>query len=461
MASLVDRGVARTLFSMAFPMLAGTLALNVYSLTDTWFVSRLGTVPLAAMGFTFPVIMLLSFAAGGLGTGVTTLVSHALGRRDRAAAATLVTHGIALTVAVSVTLSLLGYFTVTAVFTRLGADAATLILIRQYMGIWYFGGLTMALPMLGNGILISAGDSRAASGFMILGTAVNAVLNPILIFGCFGRPGMGIAGSALATVLAQGVSTVWLIHLLARKHRLLVFHRWRLGAYLASSRRIIGFAIPSILSMILMPISAAVVTRLVSGFGREAIAACGAAERIEMFAFVIPMALGISLTPFVSQNFGADRVDRIREAFAVSVRFALGYGGLVAIVFCLGAPWLARVFSHDPKVVVVLVAYIRIICFGYGMMEVHRYCGFFLTGLHHPASATVLNAIRVLVLLLPLSCLGAHYLGFRGVFWGRLTTDLVVGCVGLAWVSRVSRGMVQPVRPRPAVAAVCGSCGRP
>ena len=82
-----------------------------------------------------------------------------------------------------------------------------------------------------------------------------------------------------------------------------------------------------------MPISATVITRLLSGFGYEAVAATGAAARIEMFAFVIPMALGISLMPFVSQNFGAGRVDRVRQAHKVSVRFALWYGGVVAVVF--------------------------------------------------------------------------------------------------------------------------------
>jgi Na+-driven multidrug efflux pump len=250
---------------------------------------------------------------------------------------------------------------------------------------------------------------------------------------------MGIAGSALATVLAQGVSTVWLFYLLGRKHHLLAFRRWGLWDYLASFRRIIGFAFPSVLSMMLMPISAAVITRILSGYGTAAIAATGAAQRIEMFAFVIPMALGMSLTPFVSQNFGADRLDRVREARRMATLFALCYGGVVAVIFFVMAPGLASFFTNDPKVAATLISYIRIISLGYGMMEVHRYCGFFLTGMHRPASATVLNAIRVLVLLIPLSYLGAHTWGVTGVFGGRLATDVIVGCVGMMWVAGALR----------------------
>ena len=436
MAVLVQDNVKRTLLRMAFPMLAGTFAMNAYSLTDAWFVSRLGTLPLAAMGFIFPVVMLLTLVAGGVGTGVTALVSHAIGRHDHDDAVKLVTQGMTLTIGVTAVISIAGYLCIEPVFAWLGADASTLPLIADYMCIWYLGALTMSLPMLGNGILISAGDSKGASGFMVAGTVLNALLNPLLIFGYFGLPAMGIRGSALATVIAQAASTVWLFHLLRSKHRLLAFGDWGLRDYLATFRRILGFGIPGILSMVLMPISASVITWILSGFGNEAVAACGAAGRIEMFAFVIPMALGMSLTPFVSQNYGANRLDRIREAKTIAARFALMYGGFVAVAFFLSAPWLALAFSDDPKVTVVLVAHVRIISFGYGMMEVHRYCGFILTGLHKPASSMALNAIRVLVFLIPLSFLGAHVGGVRGIFWGRLTTDLIAGSIGFIWVSR-------------------------
>jgi len=436
MAVLVNRSVTRTLFSMAFPMLAGTFAMNAYNLTDTWFVSRLGTLPLAAMGYTFPVVMLLTCVAGGIGTGVTTLVSHAIGRHDQEDAVRFVTHGLMLTLSVTAVLSVTGYLSIGPVFRAIGADATILPLVGQYMGIWYLGAVFMTLPMLGNGILISVGDSRAASGFMILGTVLNMALDPIMIFGLFGCPALGIRGAALATLISQAVSTLWLIYLLRRKHRLLAWRAWNGSDYLASLRRIVGFAFPSILSMILMPISATVITEILSGFGHEAVAACGAAGRIEMFAFMVPMALGISLTPFVSQNFGARRMERLREARKVSTWFALGYGALMAGVFFLCAKGLAALFTSDPQVANTLVSYIRIISFGYGMMEVHRYSGFFLTGLHRPASATLLNAVRVLLLLIPLSYLGAHFWGIVGVFSGRLATDVIVGCVGLVWVSR-------------------------
>lgn len=433
MSVLTRKGVSRTLFSMAFPMLAGTFAMNAYNFTDTWFVSKLGTRPLAAMGFIFPVVMLLSCVARGIGSGLTTLVSHAIGRQDHNDAARLVTHGILLNFAVTAFISVAGMALMRPLFGALGADEQMIPLVSAYMAIWYIGALTMTLPMVGNGILISAGDSKAASWTMIIGTIINIILNPIMIFGYFGFPKMGICGSALATVVAQTISMVWMVDLLWRKHRLI---RWNMHGLTDSVRRIVTFSVPSVMSMILMPISATVITKLLSAHGHEAVAASGAAQRIESFAFMVPMALGISLTPFVSQNFGAGCMDRVRKAQKVTTAFALSYGGFITTVFFLSANWLASIFTKDPKVAGILVLYIHIISFGYGMMEVHRYCGFFLTGLHKPGSATVLNSIRILVLLIPCSYLGAHFWGITGIFGGRLVTDLVVGCIGIAWVSK-------------------------
>jgi putative MATE family efflux protein len=420
-------------------MLAGTFAMNAYGLADAWFVAQLGTGPLAAMAFAVPVVMLLTCIAGGLGTGVTSLTSHALGRGDREAAARFVSHGMVLVVASAIVLALVGYVCMDWLFTRLGASPQILPLIRAYMSIWFCGAPFMALPWLGNGLLIASGDSAAASGRMVLGAVLNIILNPVLIYGHFGLPAMGIGGSALATVISQAIATVWLLWLLYHRHKLLKWPRENWRNLLGSLRRILAFGIPGMMSMILMPVSASVLTWILSHFGQEAVAASGAAGRIEMVAFIVPMALGISLMPFVSQNHGANRPDRVREAFRLSTGFALVYGAGIAVIFILVAPWMAATFSDDPKVVAILVSYIRITAVGYGMTEVHRYCTFFLTGLHRPMESLLLDVFRVILLLSPLAYLGAHLIGVNGVFWGRLLTDTVAGSAGMLWVTRARR----------------------
>ena len=439
MDKLTESNVKSTLFHMAVPMLVGTIAMNTYNFADTYFVAKLGTIPLAAMGFTFPVVMLLTFIAGGIGTGVTTLTSHALGRADKESASRMVTHGAIMVLLLSALLSIVGFLTIEPIFARLGANEETLPLIKGYMNTWYMGSVFMAFPMMGNGILIALGDSKAASRFMAFGAILNCILDPIMIFGLLGFPALGIWGAALATVISQAVSSIWLFWLLSKKYDLLHIKIPKADAFFRSCRRILGFAIPGSLSMMLMPISAGVITALISKHGNEAVAAASAASRIEMFAFVIPMALGMSLVPFVSQNFGAGRFDRIHQARQYSMKFAFWYGIAIALIFFFTAPFLARIFTEDAKVEEIFILYIRTVSFGYGMMEIHRYCGFFLTGTHKPVYATLLNAYRVLILLIPISYLGSIYFGIHGIFLGRLITDVTAGITGYILVSKMLR----------------------
>lgn len=435
MAKLTELSVKSTLFRMAFPMLAGTIAMNAYNLVDTWYVAKLGTIPLAAMGFTFPAVMMLTFIAGGIGTGVTTLTSHAIGCRDKRTASRIVTHGILLIILISGILSISGYLSITPIFKRLGADDQTLPLVRSYMSMWYIGAIFMAFPMMGNGILISLGDSKAASRFMVFGALLNCILDPIMIFGWLGFPALGIFGAALATVIAQCSSSILFFYFLSVKYHILTFKHPEINLFLKTSKSIMNFAIPGSISMMLMPISSAVITALTSRYGNEAVAAAAAASRTEMFAFVIPMALGISLIPFVSQNFGAGHFNRIQEAKNYSTRFAFIYGAFISLIFFAAAPILAKIFTKDAKVTEIFILYVRIISFGYGMMEIHRYCGFFLTGLHKPVFSTIINVIRVFVFLIPFSFIGSHYDGVRGIFIGRLITDVMAGIIGLIWIT--------------------------
>ena len=121
-------------------------------------------------------------------------------------------------------------------FRRLGAEGQALELVGQYMRIWYFGAVFRSVQWMGSGVLISTGDSKAASRLMILGTVLNVILDPIMIFGWAGWPAMGIRGAALATVISQGVATGWLLQLLGRKHGLLVWETWGLRDYAGSVR---------------------------------------------------------------------------------------------------------------------------------------------------------------------------------------------------------------------------------
>ncbi|MFH0754310.1 MAG: MATE family efflux transporter [Candidatus Omnitrophota bacterium] len=439
MALLVKDSVFPTVVRMAVPMLAGTFAMNAYNLTDTWFVSRLGTNALAAMSFSFPVIMLMAFVLRGFGTGAMTVVAHALGRGKQQTAARITTHAAFLSLGLALCFMVIGLMTIKPLFTRLGAAGEVLDLTQQYMGIWYGGLSIRVLQMMFSDIIICTGNTRAVSLLMVGGTVVNFSLNPMMIFGLWGFPKMGIQGSALATVISEAVVLAAAFYLIHKKYRLISFVSHSRLRIISSWRRILHIGIPTTLSSVLTPISAAVVIKIASGFGHAAVAAIGVASRIEMFAFMFPMTVGMSLVPFVAQNYGARRFDRIKAVRKGTMLFALIFGCIISMVFLLMARPLGGLFSSDPEVVDVLVQYIYITCFGYGFLEMHRYAGFCMTGIHQPIASVFLNAIRVVVLMIPLAYFGAKFFGIYGIFWGRLITDICSAVIGIIWTGRVLR----------------------
>lgn len=433
MSRLVTESVPKTIVRMAVPMLAGTFAINMYNLTNAWFVSKLGTEALAAISFTFPVVMFLMFLTRGIGSGAMTLVAHAIGGKDRKKAAILTTHALILSVIFGVGLSALGLLTVTPVFDQLGASGEVLDLTVRYISIWYIGAVIMVLQMVASDIIISTGNTKAVSFLMVGSTVMNVFLDMGLIFGMFGLPKMGIVGAALATILSQAAALAGALYILSSRAGLITLSALALGPLFQSWVKILSFALPGALGMILTPISFAVITRLVAGYGDAAVAAIGVAVRIEMFAFMIPMTVGMSLIPFVAQNYGAGRMDRIRRARKGTMTFAVLYGIFIGLLFIIFAESIAGVFSTERAVIEVLRSYIYITCLGYGMMEVHRYAGFIMTGVHEPLRASLLNITRVVFLLIPLSIIGRILFQLAGIFWGRLATDLLAGLVGVVW----------------------------
>lgn len=447
MPRLVRDKVFLTVLRMAVPMLAGTFAMNMYNLVDTWFVSRLGTQALAAMSFTFPVVMLVSFVMRGLGTGAMTVVAHAMGRQKHQAAARITTHAIFLASGIALVLTVTGLLTVEPLFLRLGASGEVLDLTRRYMTVWYWGLIFRVLNIMLADIIIGTGNSKAVSFLMVGGTLLNCVLDPLMIFGWWIFPRMGIQGAALATVIAESFVMVAAYYFIHKKYHLISFRTYSRRRMMASWHRILQIGMPAMVSSVLTPVSAAIVIRIVADFGRSAVAAVGVATRIEMFAFMIPMTVGMSLVPFVAQNYGAKRFDRIQTVRRGAFVFALAFGFVSAGIFLMVAKPLGWLFSSDPAVVDVLVRYIYITCFGYGFLEVHRYATFCMTGIHRPVMAGILNAIRVLVLMLPMAFWGAKWFGLSGVFWGRLLTDLLAAGIGIIWSGKILKKMILEARP--------------
>lgn len=422
--------IGGTMLKTGFAMLAGTLAMSGYNIVDTYFVGNLGKIPMAAMGFTMPIIMLVGCFFRGLTVGVMATSAQSLGGGRHSKANTLIFSGLALITVISLLVGICGLFTSEYLIRLMNASEGALPQASAYMDIWFLGCVTAFVGLTGNDLLISSGYSRTASSLMVAGLFLNTVLDPLFIFGWGVVPAMGIKGAAVATVIAQACSAVAALTVLHHKG-LFVLRIPALRKMTKAWLLIIKYAIPSALGMLMMPLGSFVITWITAKFGDAAVAATAAAARLEMLAFVFPMALGISLMPMVGQNFGARLYGRIRECRRFSFIFAFIFLLVMAVIYFFSADFLVKQFSPDQQVREIMAKCMRIIPWGFWAIEIHRYSGFFFTGCGHPRIAAYLNGFRMLGLLLPFSFIALYFNSLEGLFWARLAADVFAGLSGI------------------------------
>ena len=324
--------MAGTLLNLSVPMLGGIFSVVTFNLADTYFVAKLGVQELAAMSFTFPVVMVLFGVAFGLGTGTTAVVAQAIGRGEGDAVRRIASDSLLLSFLTVLFFAVAGVLTIDPLFILLGAGADILPLIRDYMVIWYLGIAFLVVPMVANSAIRASGDTKFPALIMMGATVSNIILDPILIFGWFGLPRLELQGAALATVIARAGTMVASLLILHFRDGMLDFSPPNLGAVWNSWKQVGRIAVPAAMTNILQPVGLGVVTRLVADYGPHAVAAWGAGSRITAFTLLPVYAVCSGLVPFAAQNWGAQQYDRVYQARNYAYVFSFIWGLLMLAV---------------------------------------------------------------------------------------------------------------------------------
>jgi len=438
-ASLTEGPITPTLRGLALPMALGIVFIIAVNLADTYYVARLGTEPLAAMTFTFPIVTGVMSVAMGLSVGGTTAIARAIGHGDDEQVRRLTTHSLLLALLVVALVSGLGVLTQESIIQALGAEPALMPMITDYMTIWFAGAVFLVVPIVANGALRAAGDAKTPMFIMMGAALANMVLDPLLIFGYGPIPAMNLRGAALATLIARAFTLIISIYVLAVRSRMLDLHVPSWPELRGSWAKIVSVGAPAALTNALGPIAVALLTALVAKEGSAAIAAYGIGARVDSLLLIPPMALTSALSPFIGQNWGAHLVDRVQEAVRTSIRFSVLWGVGALVVLVSVAPWIAAVFSDDPVVQEALIIYLRVMPLGYAANAVTSVANSSFNAVDRAVRATLVSAARSLLLALPLAYIGQHFAGLAGLFAGLVVANLGAALLGLSWVRKVLR----------------------
>ncbi|MGA1072564.1 MAG: MATE family efflux transporter [Pseudohongiellaceae bacterium] len=431
--SLVEGSIKASLIRMTLPMIVGMFMMFTFSLVDTFFVSLLGTAELTAISFTFPVTFTIMSLAIGLGIGASAVVAKYIGREDlvRAKESSTVINYVALAFA---GLLIAGcWFFMEPLFTVMGADAMLIALIHDYMSIWFPGSVLLVGLMTANSILRAHGDSKTPSIIMAGSGLINALLDPLLIFGWGPVPAMGVKGAAIATLAAWTVGYGYLFYHLAIKHQLISTSLPSQQILISSSREMLRIGLPAAGANMMTPLAMGTMTAIAAGFGTSVVAAFGVGARLEPIATLLVLAMSSTLPPLISQNYGAGRLDRIKEAYSMSLRFIVIWQFAVYLLLILAAPWIAGLFTSDPEVLETIRLFIWILPMGYGMQGIIILSNSSLNAMHRPMTALYLSIARFFVFYVPCAYLGSRLYGVTGFFGGAVFANTLVAMI--SWVT--------------------------
>lgn len=423
-ARLISGSIPGHLVSQTLPAVIGVAAIMSIGIVDAYFIGQLGSAPLAAISFIFPVAVASTSLGVGVMVGINSVVARALGEDDFERAARRANFGIVFAIACGVLMGLSLWLAIDPIFTAMNAPDALMPLIRAYMTP-YACGFPLSLAIMGfNGVLRGQGEAKRTSTVSIAYAAANMVLNPILITGAFGFKGFGIAGSAYATLIGWSVGVLTALWLLRGTSLPLDLGALRNCNLLDSARAITRVGLPAAFSNAINPLGLSILTALVALEGEAAVAGFGAAGRLQSFVIVPLLGLSGAIGAIVGQNWGAGRFDRAREATLYAAGFCIAWGLLVALAMIAGGATLAQIFTSDPKVIAEFDLYLKIAAWGYAGFGLLIVGNGIMNAVDKAAFALLQSVARVFLVMLPVALVLQPGMGSAGIFTAELAANL-------------------------------------
>lgn len=399
----------------ALPLLAGSFLQQMYNMVDSWVVGNfVGDAALAAVGVGFPVMFLFTSLFLGISNGGTVVIAQFYGagqtRRVRDAVDTIYT----TLLYAAVPLTVIALLLVDPLLRLLRVDASCLQDARLYLLI-VSGGLVGSIGYnINAGILNGLGNSRTTLLFLAISALTNIVLDLALVL----LLDMGVAGVAIATVIAQLLSWLFGIFYINRCYPEAAIHPFSRRFDRELFRKVIGIGLPAGIQMSLVSVGAMTVMSQVNAYGEAYTAAFNVGNKLDALAFLPAQSISNAVTAFVGQNTGARKPERVRQGIRAAVLMSVVWTVFSSALLVVGSDALMRVFSQSEEVISVGCLYLRSIMPPYVLFAIMFCINNAMRGAGASMFPMVTTVTSMIVLRVPAVYLLAYFFGPRYMFWG-------------------------------------------
>ncbi len=435
---LTEKAILPTLISLSWPIMVGEGMQLMYNIVDTFFVGQLGSEQLAAISLSFPLLFLLFSIAAGFMISGTTLVSQYTGDKsgddaDRAASQTLV-----FAVVLSVIFMLVGFLFGRELLALMNPEPVVLEYAWSYFSIVLFGAPMTFVYFMFSSVLRGIGDTKTPMVFKIFTVGINVVLDPLLIFGFWFFPELGIEGAAYATVIARLVSVIIGLFILFKGSRGIKVRPKYFVPDFKIFWKIMKIGVPASIGTSALSIAMTVMTFIVTSFGTYVLAAWGIVSRVASVIRLPSIGFSRATSVLVGQNIGAEKFEKAEKTAWKSVNVLFGIMVVVAFVGLVFAPYIIEPFADEPEVIRIGVEYLRIAVFAYTFLGIQMVIAGALKGAGRTGIQMFFRIFTLWILQIPLSYYLSHVGGWgpSGIWWGIFIAKLVGVTVMALWFRR-------------------------
>ena len=410
------RPVFRLLLSMAVPPILSMLIQSMYNIVDSIFVARISRDALTAVSLAFPLQNLVLSVAVGIGVGISAVISQSLGANNTRAADAAAANGLLLTAVHAVLFILFGLLFAKPFIGMFADDPEIYAMGCQYSLIVICFSCGNLFHIYFEKMFQATGNMLVPMVLMLIGALTNIVLDPILIFGLFGFPEMGVAGAAAATVIAQFVSCILSVAwFFLRPQPIRLFLRgFRPDGRMI--RRIYAIGIPSSVMMALPSVLVGLLNAILTPLSEAAVAMFGVYFKLQTFVYMPANGLVQGMRPLVSYNYGAGLHVRMHRTVRLSLLTAGGIMAAGTLLFLLVPDALLRLFDADAEMLAIGIPALRIISLGFVISSVGVVLAGAFEALGRGGPSLAVSLLRQLLLIPPLALLLSRFWGLTGIW---------------------------------------------
>ncbi|AOT71499.1 MATE family efflux transporter [Geosporobacter ferrireducens] len=428
---LTSGSVLKHLITFSIPLLLGNLLQALYNTVDSIWVGRfIGAKALGAVSVSFPIIMILVSLVLGITMATTVLVSQYAGAKNQQMISKTINNSLLLLGGGAIIVTLVGLAFSEKILILMNTPKDILDYATDYLNIFFIGLIFMFGYNVISSILRGLGDSKTPLKFLIISTVTNLILDPIFILGIGPFPQMGIQGAALATMLSQSLSFFLALRHLNKTNHVISFKLKDLKYDAELTAKIFKIGLPSGIQQIVVSLGMVVMTGIINTFGSETVAAFGAASRLDQFAFMPAMSLGLAVSTLAGQSIGAGKNDRLKEVYKWGSIAAILVTG-VTTIFVMAAPtFVLKLFTTDIQVLETGSRYLRIVGISYVPFALSFVINGMLRGAGDTVSTMIFSIASLWLIRVPLAKFLSSYdsLGSNGI-WIAMAVSSILSLV--------------------------------